>query len=828
MPTLQPSDLSRLTHRMSPKGYNMPRVILDRLCTILHLRATAFTVALFLLPLLSVPQILLAKESAATYKIADNSVTSYVIVHAEDATAIEVFAAHQLSDYLQKITGAEFPVLKEQDAPSDTRMIVGQGVLCQKALGQERIAQLRADEFIIRGSGSDILLVGERPLGTLYAIYSFLERELGCRWLNWYGDEFVPQAKSVSLKEIDRTSAPAFDQRDIYLLYYHKDISRIWPFMVANGVTHQLPANLKEKTGCGGLRYVRHSPAVHSLFYYLVPEIGNHALQVLPKEIEQQPVFKEHPEYFSLIDGMRVTTHQLCFSNPGLRKRMTDSVLSRMHHMNGRGVFDLSAMDIPGDFCQCSACQAMVRREGIPGAPLLDYLVELGQEVKKTYPKAWLSTLAYRRLQTEKPPDKLVLPDNLIVVFAPIDNNFAASFQHPSNAETLKNLKGWAAKNSKLWVWYYTNPYGDATLPIGNLTKMGEDFRLFKQVGVTGFFIQHDAGVSDSHRLADLQTWLVAKLMWNPDQDLEMLIQDFTDAYYGAASETLRQYIALLEDATRSTSTTIIWSPSPSQFTFLTPTFLETAQTIFDNAEAAVSTDPVQLSRVRQARMSLDKATLTFWNTLGQGSILGMTKEKIAHRYKQTYTETVRQRMAPQYQATHLQSLNATLKPLLMMTRPKPLPKQLQGFAPQRIRQLLPHVSGSSGSAEIQGDPQAAVGICVTRATDGELPFTLGYYDESARKFTLNKKIEKWEITSPSYQLHKLGRTTLNERCVIWITRSWQISFSPSSFYDRAEPDRQWDIYVSLRFEGPTYIEATKDKTDRVYVDQVILVKADG
>jgi len=828
MPTLLPSHLSPLTHRMSPEKHDMPHVIPSKSCTILYRKATAFTVVLLHLTLLGSPQTLLAKETLATYQIADNSATSYVIIHAEHATKIEVFAAHQLSDYLQKITGAAFPILKEQDAPPDTRIIIGQGALCKKMLGIERVAQLRADEFIIQGSGSDILLVGERPLGTLYAIYSFLERELGCHWLNWYGEESVPQTQSVSLKEIGRTSAPAFDQRDIYLRYYQKDISRIWPFMVANGVTRPLPASLEEKTGSSGLRYVRHSPAVHSLFYYLVPEIGNHALHVLQKELKEHSVFKEHPDYFSLINGERVTTHQLCFSNTGLRQMMTDRVLSRMDRMNGRGVFDLSAMDIPGDFCQCSGCQVMVKREGMPGAPLLDYLAELGQEVKEQYPKAWLSTLAYRRQQTEKPPGQLELPDNLIVVFAPIDNNFAASFQHPSNAVTLKNLKGWAAKNSKLWVWYYTNPYGDAALPIGNLTKMGEDFRLFKQVGVTGFFIQHDAGVSDSHRLADLQTWLVAKLMWNPDQDVEMLIQDFTDAYYGAASETLRQYIALLEEATRSMSTTIIWSSTASQFSFLTPTFLETAQAIFDNAEAAVSTDPVRLVGVRQARMSLDKATLTLWNTLDQGSIRGMTKEEIAHRYKQTYTDTVRQRMALQYQETHLQSLNATLKPLMMMTRPKPLPKQLQGIATQRIRRLLPHVAGYSGSAELQGDPQAAAGICVTRATDGELPFTLGYYDESARKFPLNNKIEKRAITSPSYQLHKLGRTTLNERCVIWITRSWQISFSASSFYDRAKPDRQWDIYVSLRFEGPTYIEDTKDKTDRVYVDQVILVKADG
>ena len=811
----------------------MPYVIPDNSCIVIHRRVIAFVVVLLILSLLCAPQMLLANEPCTTYRIAEEGVTSYVIIQAEDASEAEIFAAHELSDYLQKITGAHFPIMKERDAPPNSRIIVGQGALSRKVLGSERVDQLGTDGFIIQGSGSDILIVGERPLGTLYAVYSFLERELGCRWLDCYGEKFVPQAKSVLLKDIDRTSAPPFDQRQIYMMYYHKDTSLIWPFMVANGVTGRLPGNLDEKTG-GGPRYVKHQPSVHTLFYRLVPdealrkilnEQGDKALQ---KELRKHSIFKQHPEYFSLINGKRVTTHQLCFSNKGLRKRLTDNMLSHIRRMKGRGVFDLSTMDVTGDLCQCSGCRAMVKREGTLGAPLMDYLVELGRVVKEKYPEAWISTLAYQRKQTEKPPRKLVMPDNLIVIFAPIDNSFAASFQHPSNAETLNNLKGWAAKKSKLWVWYYTNPYGGGTLPIGNLTNMWEDFRLFKRLGVTGFFLQHDSGPSDSHRLADLQTWLLAKLMWNPDQDLEKLIQDFTDIYYGAAGEEIRQYIALLEKATRSSSTYMIWSPNALQYRFLTPTFLKTAQTIFDKAEAAVSADPVRLSRVRQARMSLDKATLVFWNTLKHDSIGGLTKEEIAQRYKQTYARTVRQRMNPGVQETRIRNLNASLKPLLMMTKPKPLPRQLQGIAPHRIRQILPNMSGHSGSAEIRKDPQATAGICVTKATDGELPFTYGYYDETARKFAINGKIEKKAITSPSYKLYKLGRTTLNERCTIWITGSWQISFSPSSFYDSAKPARQWDIYVSLRFEGPTYLDNMEGKADRVYVDRVILVKVGG
>ena len=41
--------------------------------------------------------------------------------------------------------------------------------------------------------------------------------------------------------------------------------------------------------------------------------------------------------------------------------------------------------------------------------------------------------------------------------------------------------------------------------------------------------------------------------------------------------------------------------------------------------------------------------------------------------------------------------------------------------------------------------------------------------------------------------------------------------------YDPLEIDKEWDIYASLRFEGPSYPHGGEGETDRVFVDRIIL-----
>ena len=470
----------------------------------------------------------------------------------------------------------------------------------------------------------------------------------GAGFFNWWGEEHVPRREKFAVSDIDSRQSPAFRVRDIVVHtnpYAKPEVLR--DFLVrgrCQGPELELTSRYSPSIGSmdtygeTARTYVMPPHMVHSSFWLISPpgEYKGHG--------QAPDLFAKHPEYFSYMftEGER-KPYQLCYSNPEVRKILTERILKRFEEVGGKGILSLSAEDSScGQLCACPDCSKLIEREvWCPGAPLFDFLAELGPVLKAKYPEAFVSTLAYRKLQSERPPLNLTLPDNMIIIFAPIDYNFGAPFEDKSNAVTSWNITNWAKAAKRLWVWYYPNPYGDP-VPIGNLEKLAKDFRFFRKIGVEGFFIEQDArGVYDSHNMPDLQTWLITKLMWNPDQDFNTLIEDFTDHFYGKAAPFVRKYLYALEKATQGMTSSMGWAAEPSIHNFLTPDFLVASQKTFAQAEEAVLHDPVFLLRVRQARMSLDRASFLFLGGIAAIEDSGLKREEIARRYRDTHQETI-------------------------------------------------------------------------------------------------------------------------------------------------------------------------------------------
>ncbi len=765
--------------------------------------------------------------AAFALTLAQDGEARATIVVDENPTPAEETAAAELVAYLKQITGAEFAVATAESDENRARILVGPSPPARALLGDQLVDALGPDEYVVRTVGRDLLLVGGRPRGTLYAVYSFLEDDLGCRWMTWYGDESIPHRAGLDLPALDRHEVPAMAVRDI-VCHTNRSSDRgvLQRFLVRNRCQGPDLNFTGDLTAFGGtshrFRFPPNGWLVHTLFQWVPPD--KH--------------FEAHPDWFSLSGGKRVPKRQLCFSNPGLRQALTDAILKRIGEEDPAGLYSVSAMDWTGAFCDCPDCRALVEREGTPGAPLFDYLAELGPKVKQAYPEATISTLAYRREQTEIPPRTIKLPDNVIIIFAPIDANFAAPIEHPSNAETLRNLQNWPRATSHLWVWYYPNTYGPA-LPMGNLRRLAKDFRLFKRVGVEGYFVEHDApGVYDSRRVADLQTWLITKLMWNPDRNLDAMIVDFTDRHYGPAAPMVRQYLAALESATASQPTSMTWNAGTGQHHYLTPDLLLRCRRILDEAGQAVIGDPVLSSRVEQVRMSLDLACILLWGRLANAGEVPFTMQQIVSRYRNTYTEAVKARLRETRHAALLDSLANSLKWYGLMTPLKPLPSPLDAVPAERVRQLTPETARLHGKAPaLVEDPSAAAGIAVAMAPSlkkpayapADLPINalnMGFYDSGARRQQHAYAGREAPIVPGEYRLYPIGRTALSPNCCVWFDWSWHIQFQDAAgLYDPEDPGKQWDVYASIRFEGPAYDPDNEAKENRFYVDRVVLVE---
>jgi hypothetical protein len=113
--------------------------------------------------------------------------------------------------------------------------------------------------------------------------------------------------------------------------------------------------------------------------------------------------------------------------------------------------------------------------------------------------------------------------------------------------------------------------------------------------------------------MAEMRAWVLAQLLWNPGQDDRALIREFLDGYYGAAGKPLERYLELMEKASESFNLTIGTRPDASFLHFET---LAKAESLWQEAEAAVAQNDDLLARVRQGHLAVQYVWLSRWNEL--------------------------------------------------------------------------------------------------------------------------------------------------------------------------------------------------------------------
>jgi hypothetical protein len=141
-----------------------------------------------------------------------NGKTAYTIVTCSDASVSELTAAKELSTYLNSISGAEFPVVKEDEADLKGRHIF---IGYSPAYGKDLQADRPEDDFEgfrYCNVGKDIWIYGGKGRGTMYGVFSFLENELGVRW---YASDCtkVPSLKVWGFEKLDVSERPAIRYR---------------------------------------------------------------------------------------------------------------------------------------------------------------------------------------------------------------------------------------------------------------------------------------------------------------------------------------------------------------------------------------------------------------------------------------------------------------------------------------------------------------------------------------------------------------------------------------------------------------------------------------
>jgi hypothetical protein len=128
-------------------------------------------------------------------------------------------AAHELQDYIQKMSGAKLPIVGDDKAPQGNLILVGRSALTRDLdakIPTGLTPQRNEEGFVILAKGNHLLLAGNDAApyhGTEYAVAHFLHRQ-GVRWY-MPGDfgEVVPRRPSLFAAEMELRSKPDFRLR---------------------------------------------------------------------------------------------------------------------------------------------------------------------------------------------------------------------------------------------------------------------------------------------------------------------------------------------------------------------------------------------------------------------------------------------------------------------------------------------------------------------------------------------------------------------------------------------------------------------------------------
>lgn len=502
-----------------------------------------------------------------------------VILVPDVCSKAELYAATELQRFLTDATGEHLDIVHECLGQALSGFVVGRCLRARRVMATPAFTKLGEDGILLVSDGKDVYLLGSNQRAQIYAVYEFLERFLGVRFLAW-DCVVTPRVSKLTFPPMEIAYTPQFMYREtLYFNSFPKDIA----------LRHRLNGPMCDCDATVGGRWA-FQPYVHS-FAQLVPP---------------DTYFEAHPEYFSLIHGKRVGNAcdaQLCLTNPDVLRIATAQVLRWIETMPDVPIFDVSQNDGDGA-CECDACMALVQEEGSQHGPILRFVNAIADAVAARHPDKWIETLAYH--YSTRPPALTRPRPNVIIRLCHVGNYFRGFAEDDRGSGFAEYLDAWSKVTSRIFIWHYATNFGHYLAPNQNLLGLAKDIKTYAAKGVNGVMVQANYQ-SPGGELAELRQYLAARLLWDPSQDPAVLRREFCEGYYGDAAQTVLEFLALMDgEVERSEGRPALigyanWDPADT----VRPEFVAQALDLLTKARHDIC-DPIVLGRI-------DKLLLPFY-----------------------------------------------------------------------------------------------------------------------------------------------------------------------------------------------------------------------
>lgn len=530
-----------------------------------------------------------SNASAATtlerdgFSIADNGQALAIIVTPDNPSHVVQYAVQELQWHVERACGAKLDVVSEKDADASSvknRIYIGQGIASKKA-GIE-VDDLAPNSFRIKTTADALFLIGKddtgKPdepatrsyaahwkdftigapplddavsMGTLFAVYDWLENHVGVKWL-WPGESGTVVRPSKVL------------------------------FAGLVGQKKVIPSTLASRPRLNAWKGI--DPALREQFIYDSSVWLRRQRFACGVSINYSEAFlkywerfgKDHPTYFALRpDGVRAPYDpkrpelvQMCVSNDGLpsseglhQQIIADWLVQRTPGKPWiNGCEDDKTIHDPS--CSCQYCRAW----DPPNAPLLanqeerkkaigdtsdkpmvslsdryaKFWMALQKEGEKHDPNATVFGLAYA--DYTQPPVATKLNSRIVVgIVAP--NAFPMSKQDKTDFQNL--WEGWAKTGASLF-WRPNILLIGYCMPYIFAREFGETYK---------YLASHNIIADDYDSLLGMwgvqgpNYYMMARLNVDPSLNVDEVLNDYY-AGFGPAAAQIQKYFSYWESVT--------------------------------------------------------------------------------------------------------------------------------------------------------------------------------------------------------------------------------------------------------------------------------------
>jgi len=152
------------------------------------------------------------------FTLIDGNDTATIVIQENEASYVDKAVNDLISD-IKKITGKEITIHDEKD-PDHPNVVIGTVGKSKLLPDDEDFQNLEGkwESYAIKTKGSDLIIAGSNPRGTMFGIYHFIEKHLGVDPMYFWSDREPEKRDQLTWEDIDLIQdEPTFKYRGFFI-----------------------------------------------------------------------------------------------------------------------------------------------------------------------------------------------------------------------------------------------------------------------------------------------------------------------------------------------------------------------------------------------------------------------------------------------------------------------------------------------------------------------------------------------------------------------------------------------------------------------------------